>query len=153
MVISALFVFENQQIEVNNRLTELNIDGTNDYGVLYVTLQEANFIPKIGPDNISIRQINSTVISIKIISDTITCLENNEELYCAEFDVAIVIELEDGMVVIEKDIWFEEFLNIHISMDAMEKLNPIDYGWRFKEPYRGKFKREIHLIASLEGTA
>jgi hypothetical protein len=90
--------------------------------------------------------MNSTISSIKIISDTITCLEHNEELYSAEFDVAIVLELEEGMVVIEKDIWFEEFLIIHTSSDALENLNPVNHGWTFNEPYRGVYEREIHQL-------
>ena len=142
-------VFENQQIEINNRLTKLYIDGTDEYGVLYVTEHDGSFIPRIRPDDGSIRKINSTVIQIKTVTDTITCLKDNRELYRAEFDVAIVLELEDGMVVIEKDIWFEEFLIIHTSSDALENLNPVNHGWTFNEPYTGAFKREIHLIAFL----
>ena len=71
----------------------------------------------------------------------------NKELYRLDFDVGLVFGLDDGMIVIEKDIWFEEFLIVHTSSDALEKLNPINHGWTFREPYRGVYRREIYSLA------
>jgi hypothetical protein len=74
----------------------------------------------------------------------------NYELYSVDFDVGTIFELEDGMIVIEKDIWFEEFLIVHTLKDALEKLNPVNRGWTFKEPYRGVFRRGIYSLAKEE---
>ncbi len=139
-------VFDNHQIEINNKLTELDIGGIDEFGALYVTSLEKTFIPRIKPDEVLIREINSRVLDIKIVSDTIICMHQSKELYSAEFDVGIVFELDNRKVIIEKDIWFEEFLVVHTSKDSTKKLNPIDNGWSFREPYHGIFKRKIESI-------
>ncbi len=139
-------IFDNHQIEVNNKLTALDVGGVDDFGVLYVTSENGPFIPRIKADEVLIREIHSNVSNIKIVTDTIICMNESKELYTAEFDVAIVFELENRMVIIKKDIWYEEFLVIHTSNDSMKKLNPTDHGWKFNEPYHGIFKRKIKSI-------
>lgn len=144
--------FDEGAFEIHNEIEVLDVGGKEEFGVLsIIDLSNKRFELEIEPNEPVKYSIDKNVKDIKIVTDTVSCFEDEIEQYTAHFDVAIVFEFEDEELVIEKDVWFSEHLIVRQGRDMIKKMNAIDKGWDFHEHERGVFRRSIQSVQTSGG--
>lgn len=136
-------------VEIKNDLQVLTIDHPNDYGVLSVCEIKDESEIKEMYSRPSENLVQAEIRDIKIVTDTISCFLEQTGNYEVKFDVAIIFDMRESSIVLEKDIWFSEDIIVHSNTNNEKVLKPIDNGWKFKKPYKGVYKREMVSVLTL----
>jgi hypothetical protein len=129
-------------------LQVLTIDIPEEYGVLTVREINNEEIHSLYPFPEETK-VESEIIDVKIVTDTISCYEGQIGIYEVKFDVAIIFDMNESSVIFEKDVWFSEDIRIHMNSKNEIVLKPVNNGWTFSDPYRGIFSREIKSVQTL----
>ena len=143
---SVSVVCDQNIIQVDNELQVLTIDFPEEYGVL--TVREINNKKEIDvlyPLPVETK-VESEIIDVKIVTDTISCYHGQVGIYEVKFDIALIFDLRSSSIIFEKDVWFDEDNLVHLNCKSENVLKPIHNGWTFSEPYRGVYSREIKSV-------
>jgi hypothetical protein len=145
---SVSIVCDQNIIQLDNELQVLTIDIPEEYGVL--TIREINNeeIHALYPFPEETK-VESEIIDVKIVTDTVRCFKDQTGIYEVMFDVAIIFDMNESSVIFEKEIWFDEDIIMHLNCKSENVLKPIHNGWTFSDPYRGIFSREIKSVQTL----
>ena len=99
-----------------------------------------------GPENKSIG-VDSVVRSVEVVNDTIEMLRDDEVTNTFAFTQAIIFHLENGDLVVDRNIWFEVFLSACVTSDAHKFIRDTEKDWnRGAGKYHAVVKREYVLL-------
>lgn len=126
---------EGTTLVIRNELKPINIlDSVEDCGCLCVDRHEGSLPFEANlADGVRKLRIGEKIKEIKVVTDRVSLIENNEIVQVIEFDSAIVFELEGHSVAIERAWIYSETLIInldgHALRDAMNDWQPEEYGY------------------------
>lgn len=94
----------------------------NDKGALVLSDVEN------GPENATI-EVGSRIISVEVVNDRITIRKGDNVTNSFAWTQAIILHLEDGDLVIDRNIWFEVFLDVFVTADSQRSLRNTCADW------------------------
>lgn len=125
--------FDGLDIDFNNRLGDLEVDeyGTiEEFGLMSVARADSSTLNvSEASASTTVMEIGKTVTGVRIVSDEIVV--HGDGLPVAEivYPQAIVLELEDGVIVLDKECWFSEMIAIKQGEDAESLIYDESVNW------------------------
>lgn len=98
-----------------------------------------------GPEN-AVVPIGSKVTSVEVVNDTIEMLRGGEATNSFKFTQAVIFHMEKGDLVIERNIWFEVFVDAYLTDDSRLSLRDTEADWNVgngEDGYEGVVTREF----------
>lgn len=125
--------FEDHDIDVNNRLTNITVDefGTiEDFGLLSVVeaTKETLNLPEVGTDT-TIFEIGETVYSVTIINDIVDIYNEDSLVAKLEYPQAIAFHTGSGVIILDKEVWFSEMIVLKRGRNINELLYDESINW------------------------
>lgn len=120
-------------IDLNNTLGEIVVDefGTLDeFGLMSVaaTDQSVLDIPEASSDT-SVIPIGKKIRSVRVVNDVITVFGNGIEVAKIRYPQAVILDLGDEFLVLDKETWFEETISIKAGPNAMDLVYDDTVNW------------------------
>ncbi|MCD8316616.1 MAG: hypothetical protein LUB61_04355 [Eggerthellaceae bacterium] len=146
--------FDSFDIDVNNFLNDIVVDefgNLEEFGMLSITEAPSDIldIPEVGVDT-TVFDINRVVSSVQVVNDIADIY--GEELLVAklEYPQAIVFGLDDGFLVLDKEVWFSEMIVIKQGNEIEGLLYDDSINWEddLKEDptTHFKFRKEVQIL-------
>ena len=101
-----------------------------------------------GPES-TVVPVGSRVIGVEVANDAIEMLRDGETTNSFKFTQAVIFHLEDCDLVIDRDIWFEVFVNAFLTADGRRSLRDTGADWSIgnaEDGYDGVVVREFITI-------
>lgn len=96
-----------------------------------------------GPEN-AIVPIGLKVTGVEVVNDTIEMLRDGETTNSFKFTQAVIFHMEKGDFVVERNVWFEVFVDAYITKDGRRSLRDTSADWGDDgSDYEGVVKREF----------
>ena len=119
--------FENFDIDINNHLESIVVDelGTSEeFGLLSVAeaVKETLDLPEVGTDT-TVISIGKTVDNVSVVNDIAEIFGDGELVARLEYPQAIAFGINDGIIMLDKEVWFSEM----IVMKRGERIDELLY--------------------------
>ena len=98
-----------------------------------------------GPEN-AVVPIGSKVTSVEVVNDTIEMLRDGEATNSFKFTQAVIFHMEEADLVIDRNIWFEVFVDAFLTADGHLSLRDTEADWNVgnsEDGYEGVVNREF----------
>lgn len=115
--------FADDHIDLNNYLGEIVVDefGTIDeFGLLSINPASSERLNIAGVSaNTSTFDVGQEIIGIQIINNIIDVFGNGEKVATVAYPQAVVLRLNHGVIVLDKENWFSEMIALKMA-DSIE---------------------------------
>ena len=125
--------FNDLNVDINNHLGEIEVDelgSLEEFGLLSVaSAPETKLeLPEVSAETSSI-EIEKTITSIKIVSDSIVVYGDGTPVATITYPQAVILEHEDGVIVLDKECWFSEMIAVKQGKDAENLIYDESVNW------------------------
>lgn len=125
--------FNDLNVDINNHLGEIEVDelgSLEEFGLLSVaSAPETKLeLPEVSAETSSI-EIEKTITSIKIVSDSIVVYGDGTPVATITYPQAVILEHEDGAIVLDKECWFSEMIAVKQGKDAENLIYDESVNW------------------------
>ena len=95
-----------------------------------------------GPEN-KVIKVGQIITGVEVVNDAIEMLLDDKVTNSFAFTQAIIFHLEDGDLVVDRNVWFEVFLSACVTADAHRFIRDTEKDWnRGTGGYQAAVKRE-----------
>ena len=113
--------FGNFSLDVNNRLGEITVDelGTVDeFGLMSVSVagNATLNVPEASPET-TVIPVEKRVVSVAVVDDIVEVYGNGKQVASIAYPQAILFDLGDEWLVLDKETWFEETIAVKAGAD------------------------------------
>ena len=125
--------FDKFDIDINNYLNDITVDelgSIEEFGLFSITTATRDMleIPEVGADT-TVFQVGKTVDSITIINDVADIFGNGKLVAKLEYPQAIALHTNDGVIVLDKEVWFSELIAIKYGTNVNNLLYDDSVNW------------------------
>ena len=125
--------FNDLNVDINNHLGEIEVDelgSLEEFGLLSVaSAPETKLeLPEVSAETSSI-EIEKTITSIKIVSDSIVVYGDGTPVATITYPQAVILVHEDGVIVLDKECWFSEMIAVKQGKDAENLIYDESVNW------------------------
>lgn len=105
--------------------------GLEDVGTMRVSYAKGplNLDGIVSSPPLTVIPVNRKVHGIEVVNDTVDMLANSKVTNSFTFTQAIVMQLEKGFFVIDRNVWFEVFLSACVTNDPKRFLRDTERDW------------------------
>lgn len=108
--------FVDFDIDINNYLSDLAVDefgSLEEFGLPSITEASKDIlsIPAVGTDT-TIFQVNKTIKGVTVINDIADIFGDGSQVARLEYPQAVALETDDGIIMLDKEVWFSELIVI-----------------------------------------
>lgn len=120
-------------VDLNNTLGEIVVDefGTLDeFGLMSVTMSDQGVleIPEVSSDT-SVISVGKKIRSVRVVNDVITIYGDEVAVAKIRYPQAVILDLGDEFLVLDKETWFEETISIKAGQNAMDLVYDDTVNW------------------------
>ena len=120
-------------VDVNNRLGEVTVDelGTVDeFGLMSVSEAEGNIldVPEASPET-TVIPVGKRVAGVSVVNSRIDVHGNGELVARITYPQAILLDLGDEWLVLDKETWFDETIAIKAGANPVELVYDDSVNW------------------------
>ena len=125
--------FNDLNVDINNHLGEIEVDelgSLEEFGLLSVARSPKTKLelPEVSAETSSI-EVGKTITCIKIVSDSIVVYGEGSPVATITYPQAVILEHEDGVVVLDKECWFSEMIAVKQGKDAEDLIYDESVNW------------------------
>ena len=125
--------FDSFDIDINNYLNEIIVDefgSLEEFGLLSVveTNKDILSIPVVGTDT-TVFQINKNIRGVTVINDIANIFGDGKQVARLEYPQAIALETDNGIIMLDKEVWFSELIVIKSGNAISELLYDESVNW------------------------
>ena len=117
--------FDGFDIDLNNYLNEIVVDefgSREEFGLLSVAEASEDIlnIPAVGTDT-TVFQVNKTIRGVTVANNIVDIFGDGVQVAKLEYSQAVALETDDGIIMLDKEVWFSELIVIK-SGDTIGEL-------------------------------
>lgn len=145
--IIGLFVGDNQYA-LENKIKPINYYGSEeDVAVLSFDRVDEHEISShvVGGEQVD-TPINQKIKNIRLVEDTHIMSLGEEDVYGFSYTKAIIFDLEERQIVLEKDIWFSEDILIYRGLNVENKIAAVEAELEESDVYQVRAERRFESL-------
>ena len=125
--------FDGFDIDLNNYLNEIVVDefgSREEFGLLSVAEASEDIlnIPAVGTDT-TVFQVNKTIRGVTVANNIVDIFGNGVQVAKLEYSQAVALETDDGIIMLDKEVWFSELIVIKSGDTIGELLYDESVNW------------------------
>lgn len=125
--------FVDFDVDINNYLNDIVVDefgSLEEFGLLSIAeaSKDVLSIPAVGTDT-TVFQVNKTIKGVTVVNDIAEIFGDGAQVAKLEYPQAIALVADDGIIMLDKEVWFSELIVIKGGGSISDLLYDESVNW------------------------